>query len=264
MHRGLSVLVLDDEPLAAARLTRMLKRVGSVGNVVTASNGLKGLELFAETRPDLILLDVEMPLLNGFQFLEALPPDAAPMTICVTAFDRYAVEAYRKRALHYLMKPVAFEQLADAIEDARKLLSARDAERRISALNARVADLLRPVSNDSHYLQFILLPERGGQRRIASREIDRIEAEKDYVRVHVEGGSFLLHEGLGALTRRLDPAEFRRVHRSTVVRLSAIESLCYEKYGALSLRTRAGGKIRVSRTYAPALRRELTTGPNDH
>ncbi|MGD9946768.1 MAG: LytR/AlgR family response regulator transcription factor [Sphingomonas sp.] len=257
MPADLRILVLDDEPLAASRLIRMLRRIGGIGEIMTASNGLKGLESFAHGRPDIILLDIEMPLLDGFQFLDALPPGAAPFTICVTAFDRYAVEAYRKRALHYLMKPVAFEQLADAIEDARKLLSARDSEQQILALNARVADLLQQLSKETRYLRFLWVSQRGGRRRIAASEIDRIEAERDYVRVYADGLSFLLHQGLGAIERQLDPGEFQRVHRSALVRMSAIESVRYEKYGALSIRTRAGGQVRVSRKYAPALRRLL-------
>ena len=239
--RAMRTLIVDDEPLAIERLQLICAREPGIEVIGTASDGAAALRLVEALAPDLLLLDIAMPELDGIAVARALArrEGARPAIIFVTAFDRFAVEAFDIEAVDYVLKPVAPERLARAV--------ARVAERRGTAVAE--APVTVPASD---YAAEFWVPHRAELVRIAAVDIERIEAERDYMRLHVSGRSFLLHQTIGSLEQRLDPALFIRLHRSTIVRRDRIRKLRHDGSGAWFADLGEQGEIRIGRTYLPA------------
>lgn len=259
MTKLIDILVVDDEPLAARRLCRMLARIDGLGEIRGAEGGWAALEHIRASAPDILMLDIEMPGLNGFQVLEALPPHCAPAVIFVTAYDEYAVKAFERNAVDYLVKPPSDERLHAAITRACRTLESAEARAALDHLRRRIYELQQQLAEPTDHLQEIWAPDANGAARVPVHAIEWIEAEKDYVRLHLNKGSRLLHRSLASLEADLPADEFRRVHRSAIVRMAAVQSLLRRKYGALALRLNSGACVPVSRSHAPAVRRLFKT-----
>ena len=227
-------LVVDDEPLAVERLQILCAQTPGVDLVGTATDGEAALRLVAVLDPDLLLLDIAMPGLDGLSVAKALEArERRPAIVFCTAFDQFAVAAFDVAAVDYLLKPVAVERLARAV--------------------ARVAEKLRapapPAAAPSLWTDEFWVPHRSEMIRIAAVDIDRIDAERDYMRLHVGARSFLLHQTISDLERRLDPAKFIRLHRSTIVRRDFIAKLRHDGLGVWHADLKDGAGIRIGRTY---------------
>ena len=265
---GLRVMIVEDEPLATRRLVKLLKDLPGVDIVALAENGRTALEAIEAVRPNLLLLDIEMPGLNGFELLERMPPSLAPAVIFVTAFDSYAYKAFGVRAVDYVLKPIVPERLEAALANARHNLDTRKAEARLAELQRVIAQLRSsPAAEKSGYDQEFWVQQRSERIRIQAAEIDWIEADKDYVRLHSRGRSFMLLGLLAKVERRLDPAQFMRIHRSAIVRLDRISSVHRGRYGTLDVQLGEGAKLRVGRKYASQVRnlvsaRDQASDPN--
>lgn len=255
MQRRSKVMIVEDEPLATRRLIRMIKEEPDFEIVAAAENGREALETIAAARPDILLLDIEMPGLNGFDVLARLPEGVAPAIVFVTAFDAYAVKAFEARAVDFVLKPVVAERLRAALHQARRDLASREAERKLVALQELVAELSSraPETADS-FEKELWAQQRSEMIRIPAGEIDWIEAEKDYVRVHTGGRSYLLHGMIGSLEERLDPKHFLRVHRSAIVRMDRVRSVRRGRYASLDLTLASGHCVRVGRKYGSEVR----------
>jgi two-component system LytT family response regulator len=252
----LRVMVVEDEPLATRRLVKALTGLPSVEVVGVAENGRVALETIALVRPNVLLLDIEMPGLGGFELLEQLPPSIAPVVIFVTAFNRYAARAFTIRAADFVLKPVVPERLHAALEQARAHLEARSAPARLAELQQELAGLRKRIAEaESEYVRDLWVHKRSQVVRIPVAEIDWIEAEKDYVRIHAGATSYLQHGMIGELEGKLDPRDFMRVHRSAIVRNDRIRSVRRGRFGALDLELGEGMLVRVGRKYAPGVRR---------
>ena len=233
----LRTLVVDDEPLAIERLQILCAREPAIDLVGTAADGEAALRLIEALRADLLLLDIAMPGMDGMAVAQAVNQrDPHPAIIFCTAFDRFAVAAFDVAAVDYLLKPVAPERLARAV--------ARVLEKRGSAPHGATA---------AHSAEF-WIPHRSEMIRIAAQDIERIEAERDYMRLHVGQRSFLLHQTITELERKLDPASFIRLHRSTIVRRDRIARLAHDGLGIWRAILADGTEIRIGRTYLPAAR----------
>lgn len=231
-------LVVDDEPLAIERLQILCAREPAIDLVGTASDGEAALRLIDALQPEMLLLDIAMPGLDGFGVARALEKlDHRPAIVFCTAFDQYAVAAFDLSATDYLLKPVAQERLARAL--------ARVIERR------RTSEA-EPAS--SGFAQEFWVPHRSEMIRVAVQDIDRIDAERDYMRLHIGQRSFLLHQTITELERRLDPARFIRLHRSTIVRRDRISRLSHDGMGVWHAVMADESPIRIGRTYLPAAR----------
>lgn len=231
--RALRTLLVDDEPLAIERLQILCAGVPGLHLAGTASDGAAALRLVEALKPDLLLLDIAMPGLDGMavaRALEGLTP--RPAVVFVTAFDQFAIAAFDVSAVDYLLKPVAQERLERAVARVRAQ-SASDAESRAAVT----------------YTQELWVPHRSEMLRIAAREIDLIEAERDYMRLHVGPRSFLLHQTITELARRLDPAMFVRLHRSTIVQRDRIARFKHDGMGVWTAQMRDGRELRIGRTY---------------
>ena len=257
MQPALRVMIVEDEPLATRRLVRLLKEQDGYEIVAAAENGREALEIIGAARPDILLLDVEMPGINGFDLLRDLPDGMRPAVVFVTAFDSYAVKAFDARAVDFVLKPVVPERLAAALEQARRDLASREVERKFAALQQVVEDLRRKAPDDGGYARDIWVQQRSETIRISVEEIDWIEAERDYVRVHAAGRSHLVYGSMASVEEKLDPRLFMRVHRSAIVRLDRVRSVSRGVYGTIDLHLGCGQAVRVGRKYGADVRARL-------
>jgi two-component system response regulator AlgR len=256
----LRTLVVDDEPLAVERMQILCARLPDVQLVGTASDGEAALRLIEALAPDLIFLDIAMPGLSGLDVAEKLGAAAldgrgkAPAIVFVTAFDQFAIPAFDVAAIDYLLKPVAPERLEKAVARARERLS----ERAVAAAGAPEAPAARAPG--PAFAQEFWVPNRGELTRVAVADIDWIEAERDYMRLHVGNRSWLIHETIGALEARLDPAQFLRLHRSAIVRRARIARLAHDGQGNWLAELEGGRQVRIGRTYLASVRASVRGG----
>ncbi|MFC0589837.1 LytR/AlgR family response regulator transcription factor [Novosphingobium aquiterrae] len=235
-HSPLRTLVVDDEPLALERMLHICRDLPAVEVVGTAQDGNAALAAIADLAPDLVLLDMTMPELDGLSVVRALgKAHAAPAVIFVTAHDSFAVEAFDLDAVDYVLKPVTPERLDRAI--------ARAVARRGSG-----------SKDEGQWLSEFWVPHRSELLRIAAADVDRIDAERDYVRLHVgqnEGNarSYLMLQTVSGLEARLDPERFIRLHRSTILRRDRITGLRHDGLGVWSAELADGTSVRIGRTY---------------
>ena len=230
----LRTLIVDDEALAIERLQILCSRIAGVSLVGTATDGESALRLIEALKPDLLLLDIQMPGMDGMAIANALAKQPSrPAIIFATAFDEFAVAAFDVAAVDYLLKPVESERL----------------ERAIARVCAQMKTGPAAAAEPSPWAREFWVPHRSEMIRIAAADIDLIEAERDYMRLHVGSRSFLLHQTITELERRLDPAEFVRLHRSTLARRDRIVSFKHNGAGAWEAQLRDGRWLRVGRTY---------------
>ncbi|WP_176590345.1 LytTR family DNA-binding domain-containing protein [Sphingobium sp. EM0848] len=232
-------LIVDDEPLAVERLQMLCAREPRIALVGTASDGEAALRLIEGLEPDLVMLDIAMPLLDGIGVARATSRmGICPAVIFVTAFEGFAVEAFDLAAVDYLLKPVAHERLARAIDRVEQALGNRAAP---SPATSRAVE--------SEWAEEFWVPHRSDLIRLGAVQIDRIEAERDYMRLHVGQNSYLLHQTISSLENRLDPQQFVRLHRSHIVRREYIARLRHDGSGVWSACLADDTEIRIGRTY---------------
>ena len=246
------VLIVDDEPLARRRLVQLLAACPDVEIVGEAGGGAEALQLVDQLRPDVLLLDIEMPVVDGFAVLKALRPGPGPAIVFVTAFQDHAVEAFELRATDFVVKPVAADRLAKAIEQARSDLDARRAGERLAFLQSRLAELesqALAVSEPHLWVQI-----GSGKRRLALADIRWLEAERDYVRVHMNGHTHLVNASLGDMEKALEGQPFLRIHRSAIVRTDKVRALLRGRFSTPVLELDDGHRLPVGRKYREAVR----------
>ncbi|MEM1269059.1 MAG: LytTR family DNA-binding domain-containing protein [Bacteroidota bacterium] len=240
-------LIADDEPLARRGLRARLYQAGGFEIVAECANGRDTLGAIAEHAPGLLFLDIEMPGLNGFDVLQALPASERPVTVFVTAYDHYALDAFRAHALDYLLKPIDDDRFEYVVERIRRI---GETER----LQRRVDDLLGEIGRRKQAEAPFLVSENGRLVVIRTEEIDWIEAAGDYVVFHVGERTHLLRETMTNLLRRLPTDRFLRIHRSTIVRTDRISRLLPKPNGEHVIVLHDGTHLNQSRTYADAVR----------
>jgi two-component system response regulator AlgR len=233
---ALRTLIVDDEPLAIERMQILCAEQPAIALVGTATDGAAALRMIESLSPDLVLLDIAMPEFDGMavaKSLGRLESGSVPAIIFVTAFDSFAIEAFDLAAVDYLLKPVSGERLGRAI--------ARVAERRGVPPAA--------TKTPSAHVEEFWVPHRSELIRIAAIDIERIDAERDYMRLHVGSRSYLLHQTISTLETRLDPSRFIRLHRSVIVRKDRIVRLGHDKAGAWYAELVDEVQVRIGRTY---------------
>lgn len=237
----LATLIVDDEPLAVDRMRMICAQLPMIRVVGTAADGVQALARIGDLEPDLVLLDFTMPRMDGLAVARSLSGQPRPpAVIFVTAHDNHAVEAFDLDAVDYVLKPVEKERLERAIG---------------RAVARRVARPGRAASGSevSPWLEELWVPHRSELVRIGVAEVGRIDAERDYVRLHVGEGevarSYLLLQTIAGLEARLDPARFIRIHRSIILRRDRIVGLRHDGLGVWSAETADGETLRIGRTY---------------
>lgn len=253
---ALSVLVVDDEPLARRRLTRLLGKMEWVGRIEEAGDIVQACRQVEHHRPDILLLDIQMPGGTGFELLDRLS-HAPPAVIFVTAFDHHALRAFEANAVDYVTKPIEPGRFQVAMARARDAAASNTQNDRIAELQETVTSLKRALGNRERRAGELWVKSQGEYLRIAPEAVIRFQAERDYVRIYVADADYLYQENLASLGRRLDPDDFLRIHRSSIVRRSAIKRIKTAPFAALIAILCDGTEMRIGRTYAPAIRATL-------
>jgi two-component system LytT family response regulator len=247
----LKVLIVDDEPLAREGLKMMLARDCQA---IEARNGREAVTKIREERPDLVLLDVQMPRMDGFGVIKTVGADQMPAVIFVTAHDQYAIRAFEISAVDYLLKPVTEERFRIAFDRAQGRLRAEGPDD-----SARqMLTVLEAIANPRRYLSRLAI--RSGERTIflPVDEVEWIEAAQNYVNVHAGEAAHLLHVPMNTLEASLDPERFVRIHRSYLVNVGRVRQLWTLAHGQYVLELGSGTRLQSGRTYGEKLRRLMS------
>jgi two-component system LytT family response regulator len=237
-------LVVDDEPLARSNILHLLRAYPDVEILGECDSATAALEAIRTQKPDLVFLDVRMPEYDGFDILEMLGADAPPAVIFVTAHDQYALKAFDTGALDYLLKPFNNARFARALERAKERIALRPAA---------------PVKMDR-----LAIKNAGSLIFLSAGDIDWIEAADYYASLHVGKKTHLLRRSMNDLESDLDPAQFCRIHRSTIVNLDRVRELRFDSDAEYELVLADGTKLRLSRRYRKDLQERLGKAVNMH
>jgi two-component system, LytTR family, response regulator len=241
------VLIADDELLARQRISDLLAKEPDVEVVGTAETGDDAVNAIFELKPDLVFLDVQMPGLTGLQVVDAVGPEQMPATIFVTAYDQFALKAFDRAALDYLVKPFDDERFAQALRRARKMTT-------------QLRSMLEETATQapkSEYLERIAVESRGQVRVVPVSKVDYITASGPYAELHVGDRTFAIRERMQTLEERLDPNVFFRIHRSAIVRLDRIDTLTRHPGGDYGVRLKNGVDLSLSRGRREELEQRL-------
>lgn len=249
---SIRALVVDDEPLARRTIRRFVGKNTGVEIIGECGDGESAVRAIQDNKPDLVFLDIQMPEMDGFQVLSKIGADQMPVTIFVTAHDRFALRAFDANAIDYLLKPVGKERFERALDRAKERIAGRadgdEVQRIISAVGQR--------ATANKYPNRLAVPKNGRIMFVATHDIDWIEAEGNYVRLHVGSREHEFRETLAELGEKLNPAEFLRIHRSTIVNIERIEEIQPWFHGHHRVLLKNGKELRMSR-YQHEIARKL-------
>jgi two-component system LytT family response regulator len=252
-NRKLTTLIVDDEPLARERLLGLLSNETDIEVLGQCRDGEEAVSAIHERHPDLVLLDVEMPRMDGFEVIDAIGPERMPMVIFVTAYDQHAIKAFQVRALDYLLKPFDRERFSDALQRARTQIESQTN----GDLGKRLLALMKDMKRDAPKTDRLVVKSGGRLFFLRADEIDWIEAAGNYVRLHVGNQSHLLRETMTAIESRLDPERFFRIHRCRIVNVERIQEMQPWLNGEYSVVLRTGVRLTLSRGYREKLQDKL-------
>lgn len=256
------VLVVDDEPLAARRLARALAQQPDVEVVGIHHDGAGALRALEAAACDVVFLDIRMPGVDGFEVARALTGPGCPLVVFVTAYSKFAADAFGVEAVDYLLKPVESDRLRAALERLRHRLAASRAAAELAQLRLALAD---GGSDERQTSDFeIWAPTTNGAVRVFLDQIDWLAAEGDYVRLHLGDRTYLMRMTLQDLVARVGQGRFVRVHRGAAVNLDRVRSVVRLPHRALNVTLTSGAEVRVSRSHAPSLKRRLRTPEAPH
>lgn len=255
----LRVLIVDDEPVARRRLRRFLQNASGVTLADECGDGAAAVAAIRRHAPDIVFLDVQMPGMNGFEVLRALGTERLPVVIFVTAFDQFALQAFEAQAVDYLLKPFGEERVNQALGRARLFLNGGAANKN-KAHAEKIAGLLRATAPAAPSPAPALLVKRDDRVLVLQpAEIDWLEADGDYVRLHVGGESHLTRATLTDMERRLRSAGFVRIHRSRLVNLSRVKELRPLSRGESVVVLKSGVRLEASYAFMKLVQEQLGT-----
>jgi two-component system, LytTR family, response regulator len=247
-------LIVDDEPLARRGVVLRLRKFKDVEIVGECGDGRSAVERILERSPDVVFLDIQMPGMDGFEVLRALPIESLPAVIFLTAYEQHVLRAFDFHALHYLLKPVDDTRFATAVARARDLVDFKlrtDMAQRVMKMLDRATD---------GYMSRFTVQTGSRIHIIMAEEVEWIGAAGDYVELHAHGRTFLVRETMTSLEKRLDPTKFLRIHRSRIVQSKGIQELRPIENREFTVKLSDGSEHRSSRTYADRLERWLSSG----
>lgn len=255
MTPPIRVVVADDEPLARSGVVRLLGRDPEISVVGECADGRVAIEAIADLHPDLVLLDIQMPEIDGFDVIRLVGPDRMPPVVFITAYDQFALKAFEVHAVDYLLKPFDDQRFSTAMARAKQLV--RDgglgpAERRVLA---RLAGAEPP--GQGGWLTRIVVKKTGSTILLPVEDIDWIESADYCVRIHARGRTHVVRETMQRLEERLDPTRFFRVHRSGIVNIDRIKEIQPAFHGDLVLLLHDGSQVRLARSRRSALEERL-------
>jgi two-component system LytT family response regulator len=244
---AITALIVDDELLARKRLRTLLRAAPDLTIVGEAASGEEALRIVGEQAPQVLFLDVQMPRMDGFEVVRRIPEESRPLIVFVTAYQQYALEAFRAAAVQYLLKPVERESLRLAMTRVRELLAARS--------NPSLTAFLERVQQGTAFMQHVAVKSKGRVRLISVGAIDWFESAGNYVRLHVGSERFLLRQTMQLLEEKLDPTQFVRIHRTSIVNLQRIRDTRPASHGDHVVVLEDGTQLQMSRAYRERLDR---------
>lgn len=248
---SIRALVVDDEPLARRTIRRFLGKSAGVEIVGECGDGDSAVRAIREKKPDLVFLDIQMPEMDGFQVLSRIGARHMPVTIFVTAHDRFALRAFDANAIDYLLKPFGKNRFERALSRAKEHIIGKLKE---SDVNRIIASLERLATSDKR-TDRLSIPGNGRISLVQTNDIDWIEADGNYVRIHTGNRQHELRETLSELEKKLDPAVFLRIHRSTIVNVRRIQEIQAWFHGYHRVLLADGTELRMSRYQHEVARR---------
>jgi two-component system LytT family response regulator len=245
----MNVLIVDDEPLARAGLALLLEEEAAISSVAEARNGAEAVQMIRARRPDLVLLDVQMPEMDGFGVLKELGAENMPPVIFVTAHDKYAIQAFEVNAIDYLLKPATRERFQQALARVRERVSTQGLD------NQHVLSLLQQLSAPPKYLARVALRSAGKISFVSIEDVMYVQAAENYVQLHLRSSRHLLHVPIATLETSLDPAMFLRIHRSLIVNVRHIQELETGPHGEYIVVLKNAARLQSSRSYHEKIKR---------
>jgi len=258
---SIRTIVVDDEPLAREGLILSLAEDSDIEVIAECGNGSDAIKAIIELNPDLVFLDIQMPRFNGFDVLREIKPQIMPLIIFVTAYDKYAVKAFKVNALDYLLKPIAAEQLEQSLLRAKDTLLRQN----LTENSQRLTELLAQMSQhrtqgyDQGQETRLVVKSHGHVHFLHIAEIDWVEASGDYVTIHIGDKTHLLRETMGNMEKRLDSLGFMRIHRSTIVNLKCVRELKANRNNDYDVVLLDGTVLNLGRSYKDSLYQSLSS-----
>lgn len=251
----LRALIADDEKPARKRLLDLLESVPEVEVVAVCASGEEAIQAIGEHAPDLVFLDIQMPEVDGFAVIDTIGVTVMPVTIFVTAYDQYALRAFDAHAVDYLLKPFSDERFDSALQRAMQFVQSEKRDNDVLNRMTALLETVRPAA--PRYLDRIVLKARGRVSLLKVDEIAWIEAAGVYVKLHAGQATPLHRESLSRLEEQLDPQQFIRIHRSTIVNIEHIAELRSDAHGDYTVLLHDGTPLKLSRTYRERLQTRL-------
>jgi two-component system LytT family response regulator len=246
----LKVLIVDDEPYAREWLRQGLSSEENLEIVGEAGDGSAAVDAILRLKPDVVLLDVQMPGVDGFGVLDAIPDTDCPQVIFTTAFEQYAVRAFEAHAVDYLLKPIRPERLRESLERARKLAHQGDSDEMRNALRAVLSDVRREEAQS----RWLLVKRDNHSLFLKLEDIDWVEASRNSVVLHAGKEKYTYREAISSVAARLDPASFFRIHRSTIVNVNRIRKIDPWFHGEYAVTLADGTRLMMSEPYRKRLK----------
>ncbi len=260
---SLRVVIVDDEHIARQRMRRLLESEAALTIVAECATGVEAVAAVKQLMPDLLLLDVQMPELDGFAVVEALSPDTMPLVIFVTAHNAHAIRAFDVHAVDYVLKPIVAERLHTALERARKHHGITRAAERHEQLRQFLGSLdgsaTRSVTSTTEGLDRILVREDGRMLFVKTADIDWIEAYANYVKIHAGSAVHLMRETMASMEKMLPHGKFARIHRSTIVNLDRVVEMKPWMSGDYDVLLSTGARLKLSRSYRNRIEHRFMT-----
>jgi two-component system LytT family response regulator len=247
------VLIVDDEPLAREGVRMRLQPAPDIEIIGECRNGREAVAAILRDAPDLVFLDIQMPRMDGFAVIEAVGAQRMPHVIFVTAYDEHALRAFEVHALDYLLKPMDGSRFAEALARARDRIRGKNLE----AIAAQLQEMMSALKGEKDYLERLSIKSAGRILLLGVDEIDWIEAADNYVQVHAGQASYLLLATMNSLETRLNPQQFLRIHRSTIVNLKRIKELHPMFHGEFRVILQDNTQLTSGRSYSKNLQKLL-------
>ncbi len=242
----IKTLIVDDEPLARQRIRGLIAGEPGFEVIGEAGNGLEAVTLIESLKPDLVLLDIQMPELDGFGVIEAIGAEDMPPTLFVTAYDAHALKAFEVHAMDYLLKPIDKDRFHQA------LTWVREHPQTPGSTDDRLISLISELTPGEPRPDRIMLKTGDRWVLVRTSTIQWVQAEEDYIRLHIDGASYLLRHTMSWILSRLDQSQFKRIHRSTIVNLDFVQELQPWSKGDALVVMLDGTRLTLSRTYRNA------------
>jgi two-component system LytT family response regulator len=252
----LTTLIVDDEPLAREGLRMLLSRDAEVTAIHEARNGREAVAAIRDMRPDLVILDVQMPEMDGFSVVREVGAERMPAVVFVTAHDQYAIQAFEISAIDYLLKPVTEERFAQAMARSKLRIQQQPA----GDASRQILSLLETMAAPHRYLKRLAVRSAGKTVFVEVEDVDWIEAAENYVQLHAGRSGHLIHVAMNTLEKSLDPEIFQRIHRSVIVNIRRIKELQPALHGEYVITLQNGVRLQSGRMYHDKLK-ALATNP---